>query len=593
MKPHHWIGLCLGIAALPVPAYVLQYNAGGTARRWNLVTAQPGVSTNVVNPATRAIRYFLASDGWSATNTAAELNAVRAAFAQWQSLGGTTIKFEDAGLVAPPVDVNLNDDRNVVFWTKNSTLVNGGNDDIEGAAGVAFTTFNSGNIILESDIVFNGTTVPIPGCANPRRWITDASDPSDACGLTFVEAVALHEIGHLLGLAHSPAGAATMLFRGIYGAGNLQIGLDKDDIAGVRFLYAITRTNVGAINGTVTKNGSPILGAQVFVQDFASNVVAGTVTRSTGAYEVNMLPPGEYQVRIAPLDPAAGNRLVAGVDIGSDFFNADTDHMPTTNISMMVVANVTNTLNLAVQDRTPPFRITYIRAPTASSGSYNWSPLPAKMTIGQSNYHIGVASANLPTANASLHITGDGLILGAATFNPNAFGSGLNFISVPISVSSNATPGPRSFVVSQSGTNVAYANGFLEIQPAFPDYNFDGLDDLFQRAYFPLFTLADAGPNADPDGDGMNNFGEYVAGTIPTNAASLLKVQNLGRTNHTVTVRWGSVVGKNYRVLYSTNPASGSWSNVASVVTAIGTTTALNDTAATNGLRTYRVQVLP
>ena len=41
----------------------------------------PSVDTNVVNPNTKAIRYFLASDAYSTTNTAAELNALRASFA--------------------------------------------------------------------------------------------------------------------------------------------------------------------------------------------------------------------------------------------------------------------------------------------------------------------------------------------------------------------------------------------------------------------------------------------------------------------------------------------------------------------------------
>jgi len=37
-------------------------------------------------------------------------------------------------------------------------------------------------------------------------------------------------------------------------------------------------------------------------------------------------------------------------------------------------------------------------------------------------------------------------------------------MSIRISVASNATPGLRSFVLTQ-GTNVAYANGFIEVLP--------------------------------------------------------------------------------------------------------------------------------
>src|SRR5205814_2606430 len=116
-----------------------------------------GISTNVVNPVTKAVRFFLAADAYSTTNTTAELNAVRASFAQWQSIPGTFLKFEDAGLVAPGVDVNTGDNRNVVFWAKNNTIVNGGTDNISGALGVTYNSyFPDDNAQAEADIVFNG-----------------------------------------------------------------------------------------------------------------------------------------------------------------------------------------------------------------------------------------------------------------------------------------------------------------------------------------------------------------------------------------------------------------------------------------------------
>jgi hypothetical protein len=104
-------------------AFVVDLNTTGDPLRWQLnppyLPDPPnagGVHTNVVNPVTRAVRYFLAADAYSTVNAAAELNAVRASFAQWQSVPGTFLKFEDAGPVAPGVDVNTSDNRNVVFW---------------------------------------------------------------------------------------------------------------------------------------------------------------------------------------------------------------------------------------------------------------------------------------------------------------------------------------------------------------------------------------------------------------------------------------------------------------------------------------------
>jgi hypothetical protein len=266
--------------------------------------------------------------------------------------------------------------------------------------------------------------------------------------------------------------------------------------------------------------------------------------------------------------------------------------LPTTNQSTTVTVNATNTVSFAVTSGTPAFRIAYVRAPTTSSGAYSISGLPTALRAGLSNRFIGVFSANLPTNGATFTITGDGLTLGAPTYQPGNIFGGLNGISMSISVSSNATPGARDFIVTQ-GANVAFANSFFEVQGTNTDDNFDGLEDTFQRTYFPLFTATNAAPSADPDTDGMNNYAENIAGTIPTNAASVLKMLSVARTNNTASVRWLSVNGKRYQISYRINLASGGWTNLGSVVTATGANALLTDTTATNALRNYRVQVLP
>jgi hypothetical protein len=572
----------LFFCSLGAKAFVLNFNSSGKPAHWDLLVPDPSISTNVINTNTHAIRYFLASDGYSAENTAAELNLVRAAFAQWQAVPGTYLKFEDAGLVSPPVDVNLDDDTNVVYWTKASTVVNGGMNDISGALGVAFTTTTAtGNKILQADIVFNGVL---------HDWFTDFFDQNNP--ETYVEGVALHEIGHFIGLNHSPVGGATMLYAGVAGV-NVQSGLSDDEIAAARHLYPSAPGDFGAVRGTITKNGSPVLGAAVFAQSSANNVVAGTVSLADGTYLINSLSPGTYQIRVAPLDDSgAGDFLVRGRDIASDFNSADTAFLPTTNKSVTVTTGNTNTADFVVTDGSLTFRITEIRNPTSNPNDYSWSSLPTNMRVGQSNYTIGVVSADLPTSGATLTITGDGLTLGAPSFEADLGGTGLNFISVPISVASNATPGLRDFIVQQ-GANVAYANGFLEIQPAALDYNFDGLDDTFQRQYFSLFTSPQAAPNADPDGDRMNNSGENAAGTNPTNAASVLKMLVLTNAPGGKTVRWQSVAGKRYQVSSRTNLTSAAWQNIGATVTAADTTAQYFDPTATNGMRYYRAQVLP
>ena len=69
--------LVIAAGLLPTMGFV-QDRYLGNPLRWQLINLNLSVHTNVVNRNTRAVRYFLASDGWSTTNTAAELNALRA-----------------------------------------------------------------------------------------------------------------------------------------------------------------------------------------------------------------------------------------------------------------------------------------------------------------------------------------------------------------------------------------------------------------------------------------------------------------------------------------------------------------------------------
>jgi hypothetical protein len=538
---------------------------------------------------TRAVRYFLASDAYSATNAAAELNALRASFAQWQAVAVTVLKFEDAGLVAPGVDINTSDHQNVLFWAKTSTLVNGGTSDIGSALGVTFTSFFADNTLVEADIVFNGVQY---------AWFTDFNDTNNSGN--FVEGVALHEIGHFIGLRHSPVGGATMLWRGGSGV-SVQAGLSSDEIAAANWLYpqATNTTALGGARGMVRMNGSPVFGAAVLAEDATTgNMIAGTVTRMDGSYELPSLPVGAYYFRVTPLDrPDAIRFLVRGRDISSaldDLGNfiydaVETDFLPTTNTQVALTAGQTTTRDFAVTAGAPAFRISRIQKQDLSSGTSSSSALPNTVRLGQSNLVIGVASDTLPTNNATLTITGDGLTLGPTTFQPLG---GLNIISVSVSVASNATPGLRSLVV-QRGSDLAYANGFLEILPAVPDYNFDGLDDRFQRQYFPLFTASEAGPNTDADGDGFNNQAEYISGTNPTNALSLLKIESVKLDGNGSTLTWQSGAGKRYQIWNRLDVVGDPWQIVGSPLTATGNLTSFTDASATNSFRFYRVQALP
>ena len=63
---------------------------------------------------------------------------------------------------------------------------------------------------------------------------------------------------------------------------------------------------------------------------------------------------------------------------------------------------------------------------------------------------------------------------------------------------------------------------------------------------------------SDPDGDGMNNWQEYLAGTNPTNAASVFRITSAQMVSSTqFVVHWSSVSNRLYDVMRATNLAAG------------------------------------
>ena len=573
-------------------AFVLQYDPNGTPTHWDLLTpeahvpagAAVRVSTNSVNPLTRAVRFFISSDAYSKTNTTAERNAVRAAFAQWQAVPGTHVRFEDACLVAPGIPLDETDDTNVVFWVNNGTLVPDDRIDIDGALGVTFMSSTAG-ILLGADIVMNGN----------YTWFTDFDfvppPPPDGTRFRFVEEVVGHEIGHFIGIEHTPVGAATMFARGGSGV-SPQAGLSAEEVAAVQFLYpqAGVLAGKGRIQGQATMNGAALFGAAVIAEDSAGNVAAGTVSRPDGSYLMPALPPGDYRVRLLPLDPAG---LVSGPDIVyPDYADVQTGFLPTAELPVTVQAGDTRVLNAVVTAGNAPFHIQWLLKPSSSITVQSRTSAAVAVRAGQSNLYLGVYSSDLPTTGADLSITGDGLTVTSQAASSQF--AGLRMAAVKVNVSSSATPGLRSFVVRRGG-DIAIAVGFLEIQPVTPDFNFDGLDDRFQRRYFSPFTSADAAPGADPDGDGLDNRYEFLAGTNPIDAASIprLAIDRITADPQGSSIAWRSVPGGRYQVLRRQGLGSGtSWQAIGGVVTGTDFTTPFRDASATNRFGFYRVQVL-
>lgn len=105
-------------------------------------------------------------------------------------------------------------------------------------------------------------------------------------------------------------------------------------------------------------------------------------------------------------------------------------------------------------------------------------------------------------------------------------------------------------------------------------------------------NLSITNDSTDVDGDGMQEWQEYVAGTSPADSSSVLKLLDQQRNGNTNVIHWlgsASALG-NYQVEARTNLSSGSWAPLGTVVKIAGTNT-YSEAVPTQTLRFYRVSI--
>lgn len=209
----------------------------------------------------------------------------------WRSVEGTSLSIQFVGFT-----------RGAALNDRTSTL---GFEDLgAGILGVTRLLFNSAtNEIVDADI---GLTASVPWTASPPQ-----ADRQDLIATT------THEIGHLLGLAHSAVGetemvtggrrvigSETIMFPIAFSRGTTGRRIRPDDEASLAVLYS-TGAGRGTLNGRVTLGGRGVQGAHVVTFDLTSQeLVAGFTLNVNGDFSIGGLRPGPKVVRVEPLDDA-------------------------------------------------------------------------------------------------------------------------------------------------------------------------------------------------------------------------------------------------------------------------------------------------
>ena len=260
------------------------------------------------------IRYFITDIGVTGVSSQQFQTAVTRAFSTWHAVENTQTSSTFVGFVRslPFVD----DGANVIGY-----LSQPGQDRT--LAATTFTIDETDGRILESDIYFN-TIFP---------WSTAEAGGTDRYD---VESIALHEIGHLLGLSHSALGeteligggrrviaAEAVMFPIAFTRGNIaDRSLKADDIAGISDIYGTTTFSrqFGSISGRVTKAGQGVQGAHVVAfSPRTGKLVGGFTLNENGDFVIAGLEPGPHVLRAEPLDDGDVNSFF------DDDFDVDVD----------------------------------------------------------------------------------------------------------------------------------------------------------------------------------------------------------------------------------------------------------------------------
>jgi len=275
--------LCLSTATEAFLAQTYRTRSGDVVRqRWSR-----GEVTFVIDET--------GSDNMAAATT---ISILRDSFNVWADVSSASLSLVDDGL-SNTLSPSSSDRRNLIIFDERGEWL----DPPPGSGVIAVTRIesNSTGLITDADIIFNGRDFEFTS--------------GDLAGAINLKDVAVHEVGHLFGLDHTPLQGPAALrptmnpFYGGDGPGEAS-SLEADDIAGISYLYPgpTFQLATGIIAGSVFNTiGEAVFGAHITAQNMATGEIFSTLSGAypdeggPGSYLLPGLTSGSYRLQLAPV----------------------------------------------------------------------------------------------------------------------------------------------------------------------------------------------------------------------------------------------------------------------------------------------------
>ena len=177
---------------------------------------------------------------------------------------------------------------------------------------------------------------------------------------------------------------------------------------------------------------------------------------------------------------------------------------------------------------------------------------PYSGQLQDSGENLEVQAPDNPNTNGVPYV-----VLDAVRYNdhapwpPAADGSGMSLQRVPAAGYGNE---PTNWTAAAPTPGQAAGSG---------DSDGDGLPDWWEQQFGTFVFIPDA--DADPDGDGMTNIQEYLAGTNPNNPASALRIQQITSSGGSVVLQFLANSNRTYSLLFKPSLNAILWSKLTDI----------------------------